>query len=269
MFSLAQQPMNPRPNGLEIALHSGTFVLAALAVWMLTIGLLPTADVVTRSILASLIAGLAANILLTRKFGTGRLADFGLGWTPASGRHGILGVLLGAGAPCAVVFGAVAAGQAHWEPAEPGNIAWFTAVLLMGAAGEELLFRGYGFQFLVRPWPAATIAGTGALFGLTHLLLNQNIQLIGTFNTALWGALLGFAFYRTNSLWLPIGIHYGWNLALVLLGASLSGTTIEATGVQLRWTASDLWSGGNYGPEGGLLTTVAGVAVFLIVRRMR
>ena len=241
----------------------------SVAIWILTAGMLSGLDPVSRSVAASLIGGLAANLVVTRKFGSGRPADFGLGWTAASARQLSLGLLLGIGALSTIVIAAMAAGWAHWEPSEPGNIPWIVAALLAGAAGEELLFRGYGFQFLARSWPTGTIAASGALFGLTHLLLNQNIQLVGTLNTALWGALFAYAYCRTGSLWLPIGVHYGWNLATVLLGASLSGTTIMATGVELHWSAGELWSGGAYGPEGGLLATAAAAVVFLIVRRVR
>lgn len=261
--------MTTRPDRLNVLLHSGTFAAVAIVLWIFLAGMLTPLDPVTRSVTSSLVAGLAANLVITRKLASGTLADFGLNWTPSSARHALYGLLLGGGSFGAIVGGAMAAGWANWEPAPAGNLLWIAAALLAGAAGEELLFRGYGFQFLANTWPTATVAASGALFGLTHLLLNAHIQAIGTLNTALWGALLGYAYCRTRSLWLPIGVHYGWNLATVLLGANLSGTTIEATGVQLRWSADELWSGGAYGPEGGLLATAAGVAVLLIVRRVR
>ena len=79
----------------------------------------------------------------------------------------------------------------------------------------------------------------------------------------LWGAILGYACVRTKALWMPIGLHFGWNLAFPLLGADLSGFTMRLTGYALLWTGSSLWSGGDYGPEGGILTTVAAACVAL------
>jgi membrane protease YdiL (CAAX protease family) len=270
MISPRQQPaatvlMTRTPDRFDVLLNAGSFVLVAVVLWLLVMNLLPPSDIVYRSVTASLVAGIGANLFSARKFDS----DIGLRWSRAAGRQAIVGLLLGGGAMAAIVFGAMAAGWASWGPAETGKVTVIAVLLLMGAVGEELLFRGYGFQFLARSWPDATIVTTGLLFGLTHVLLNQNIQWIGAFNTALWGALLGYAFCRANSLWLPIGIHYGWNLFQVLLGASLSGTTIRATGVELHWSAGELWSGGAYGPEGGLLTTAAGVVVLLILRRVR
>jgi hypothetical protein len=85
----------------------------------------------------------------------------------------------------------------------------------------------------------------------------------------LWGCLLGYSYTRARSLWLPSGVHYGWNLALALFTSNLSGTTIRATAWDLHWSAGELWSGGAYGLEGGLLATLVAVPVFLLVRRVR
>jgi uncharacterized protein len=257
------------PDRFDILLKLGGFLIVAVVLWVLILGLVPTNDGVLRSVTASLLAGLIANFLSSRWFGSGSARDFGLAWSVSAAKQTALGWLLGFGALAAILGGAWISGTASWSPDERGNLAVLTIALLAGAAGEELLFRGYAFQFLAESWPVQTIVGSGALFGLTHVLLNENIQWLGAINTALWGALLGFAYWRTRALWLPIGIHFGWNLAQVLAGVSLSGTTIRATGVRLEWTASDLWSGGAYGPEGGLWTTIAGGALLLILRRVR
>jgi hypothetical protein len=78
--------------------------------------------------------------------------------------------------------------------------------------------------------------------------------------------LLGYAFLRSRDLWLPIGLHYGWNVALPLFGASLSGLTIEVTRYLYKWDLGSLWSGGDYGPEGGLLTTLIVLILFPVLR---
>ena len=82
------------------------------------------------------------------------------------------------------------------------------------------------------------------------------------------GVLLGYAYLRTRTLWLPIGLHFGWNLAQPLLGVHLSGFTIGMTGYELRWRTGLLWSGGSYGLEGGLFTTVMVIALFFALPRL-
>jgi membrane protease YdiL (CAAX protease family) len=162
-------------------------------------------------------------------------------------------------------------GAAHFvpnpeAPLDFGSMFFVAVVLLFGAIGEELLFHGYGFQVLVRALgPFATILPTGFLFALAHSS-NQNFGgFLGwpLLNTGLWGVVLGYAVVRAGDLWLPIGLHFGWNVVLPFFGVNLSGFKMGVTGYALKWTAGDLWSGGEYGPEASVLTTV--VTILLIV----
>lgn len=254
----------PKPDVLDIALRVGGFAAAGCLVLIVTSanGL----DNFTRSALATFAAGFAANFLAVSKFERRRFSDFWLGWPP----NGLLpGFLLGTIALMAVVGSGVAAGWAAYVPAPADrSLIALIALVFAGALGEEMLFRGYAFQYLSQSWSAPTIIVAGVLFGVVHLA-NDNVQPIGAANTALWGCLLGYACVRGRSLWLPTGIHFGWNLALTLFTSNLSGLTIRATGWDLKWSGSEWWSGGSYGVEGGLLTTLAALPVFLLVRRMR
>jgi len=139
--------------------------------------------------------------------------------------------------------------------------------LWFAAAGEELIFRGYAFQLLVEKMgPFATVLPAGVIFGLAHGT-NPHASLLGVANTMLWGILLGYAFVRSHDLWLPIGLHFGWNAVLPLFGVNLSGLTIEVTRYFYRWDLLPLWSGGDYGPEGGLLTTIFALALLYMLHR--
>jgi membrane protease YdiL (CAAX protease family) len=130
-----------------------------------------------------------------------------------------------------------------------------------------MMFRGYAFQLLVEKIGAyATVLPVGVIFGLAHSG-NPNVTQLGVLNTILWGILLGFAFLRSHDLWLPIGLHYGWNAVLPLFGVNLSGLTIEVTRYFYRWDLTSLWSGGDYGPEGGLLATIFCIALFFALAR--
>ena len=63
-----------------------------------------------------------------------------------------------------------------------------TAMLACGAAGEELLFRGYGFQIMLAEiGPFATILPVSVLFALLHGA-NPNANWYGIANTAGFGA---------------------------------------------------------------------------------
>ncbi len=213
-----------------------------------------------------------ANAIPLRIYERGRLADVGLGWTSGSLRNVSLGILGGVGAALCVLILPILTRAAEVEPqpnakTQWASLAFLTIVLLFGAVGEELLFRGYAFQVLVASiGPFATILPVSVLFGLAHLN-NQNVSLLGIVNTILWGVLLGCAFLRSGDLWLPIGLHFGWNWTLPLLGGNLSGFTMGTTGYFLHWKAGELWSGGAYGPEGGLPTTAIVLVLFVYLLR--
>jgi membrane protease YdiL (CAAX protease family) len=164
----------------------------------------------------------------------------------------------------------LAAGAAHFAriPEEQPTIwaALFLAVFLFaGSAAEEILFRGFGFQTLLANFGIwAAIVPVAVLFGLLHLG-NPGATWLGIVNTMGFGAVFGYAFIRSRDLWLPIGLHFGWNLTLPLFGVNVSGLRMDVTGYEMSWTAGALWSGGAYGPEASVLTSVVVVLLFLYV----
>lgn len=230
--------------------------------------LLPMVGYVAAAALSTFGAAAIANSVAIAAYERGGLADVGLGWGAASKRNLALGLAGGIGAAVVVLAPPLILGLAHWEPAGEGwgglgSILFVSLLLLFGAIGEELLFRGYGFQVLLGTVGRfATILPMAALFGVAHAN-NQNASTAGIVNTVLWGLLFCFAFLKSRDLWLPIGIHYGWNVTLPLFGANLSGFTMKVTGYSMRWSIGDVWSGGEYGPEAGVLTT--GVVLLLFV----
>jgi len=217
--------------------------------------------------LANFAAAAIATTVALRIYERARIEDIGLGWNSASQRNLALGLLGGVIGGLLVTLPAVLFHAASFVPAQtPGNwrsVVFVAVILLFGAMGEEIMFRGYAFQVLLTETGIfATILPVSLIFSLMHGL-NPGINPLGFINTFLWGVLLGFSFLRSGDLWLPIGLHYGWNMALPLLGANLSGIFADGIGVPwaLKWNAGWLWSGGEYGPEGGILTTIAVIVI--------
>jgi membrane protease YdiL (CAAX protease family) len=220
-----------------------------------------------------LITGLTANALCLRIFESRPLVDCGLWLNNCTGRNLLLGLGGGAGAAAIVLLPPVVSGAAHFvslpaEPATAGGVAFLIAMLAAGSIGEELLFRGYGLQMLIAavgPW--ATILPLGVLFGALHYG-NPGATFLSSAITAGFGVLFGYAYLRSHDLWLPIGLHFGWNFTLPLFGVNMSGLRIRVTGYEMTWSAGTLWSGGEYGPEASILTLAVLVLLFLYIRRM-
>jgi len=257
-----------------LILRVGLFVLIgwlSLQIFGVTLFWLTGSKVITAT-MATFAAAALANAITVRIYERGQLSAIGLGWAKTSSREFLLGLGSGAGAACAVLLLPISTGAAFFAsvPASEhvlASLAFLLFVLLFAAFGEEMLFHGYAFQLLIRRLGAfATILPAAVLFGLAHLG-NENSSWLGIGNTMLFGILFGYACLRTGALWLPIGLHFGWNVVLPLFGANLSGFTMGVTGYELRWKTTDLVSGGAYGPEGSLLTTAIVVALFFVVHR--
>ena len=222
------------------------------------------------SVAGTLVIALVGNVLALRFFTHLRLVDLGMAWHRASMDNVLLGIAGGSGAACLVLAPALIFGEAHLSTAaqeQPafGTLVFVIFLLAFGAMGEELMMRGYGFQILlahVGAW--ATIIPCGVLFALLHTA-NPNASWLGMANTAGFGVLFGYAFVRSRDLWLPAGLHFGWNITLPLFGANVSGLRMNVTGRDMVWTAGNLWSGGAYGPEASLLTSIVMVALAVYI----
>jgi membrane protease YdiL (CAAX protease family) len=208
--------------------------------------------------LTGLLAAIFANWLTLRIYVHRPLVDVGLWANRASAENLGWGLLGGIGAACVVLGPPLLIGAAHLVrlPEDPtaGMRLFVAAGLACGAIGEELLFRGYGFQALVAGLgPYATVVPVGVLFALAHTN-NLAASWLSTAITAGFGVVFGYAYLRSRDLWLPVGLHFGWNFTLALFGVNISGNTIRVTGYEMSWTAGSLWSGGEYGPEASVLT---------------
>jgi membrane protease YdiL (CAAX protease family) len=126
---------------------------------------------------------------------------------------------------------------------------------LVGFA-EEVLVRGYAFQVLRTQGGVVTaLLLTSGLFSLMHAM-NPGIGWIGFLNIFLAGIWLGAARVTSGSLWLPVGMHIGWNFFLgPVFGFPVSGI-IERSVLITRPAGADWITGGAFGPEGGVLATI-------------
>jgi membrane protease YdiL (CAAX protease family) len=267
-------PVNTGDSKLGVLLRIGFFVFTVfLAVRFLIPLLYLFFGLQIAGTIGLAAAGLAANLLTMAIFDRRPFADIGLRLASSSAAHLSLGVLLGGGAAALLLFAPILGGAGHLVPRPHSSFTWlslafYLITIFFAAAGEEMIFRGYAFQYLIEKiGPFASVLPVGVIFGLVHTS-NPHASLLGVVNTVLWGILLGFAFLRSHDLWLPIGMHFGWNAVMPLFGVNLSGLTIEVTRYFYQWDLSPLWSGGAYGPEGGLLTTIFAIVLFFVLFRM-
>jgi uncharacterized protein len=150
------------------------------------------------------------------------------------------------------------------------NIILSVPYYILVGFNEEILFRGFIFQKLME--------GTGkyfavlffsVLFGFSHYF-NPHIDEFSTFNIVLAGILFSIAYIRTNSLWLPISMHFSWNFVEgMVYGFPVSGRISMQSYLMFNSTGPEWITGGYFGPEGGILTTflLAIFSVFILLNK--
>ena len=142
------------------------------------------------------------------------------------------------------------------------------------AVTEELIFRGVLFRIAeerIGTWMALVL--TSVLFGLYHML-NPDATLWGAVAIAIEaGGTLGAAYAATRNLWVPIGLHFGWNFAEAgIFGTEVSGNGKNDGLLHSVTSGSGAITGGTFGPEASPYAVVLGMlltAVFLWVARRR
>jgi len=163
----------------------------------------------------------------------------------------------------------------------PGTQAFLPAILgaLLGfvAVGlyEELLSRGYQLRNLAEGLNGRLLGERGAVvlawllsssfFGILHAG-NPNATPVSTANLVVAGLFLGLGYTLTGELAIPIGLHIGWNFCQGnVFGFPVSGTQAGATIIAVAQGGPELWTGGAFGPEAGLIGLAAILAGSVLI----
>ncbi|SHM50840.1 CPBP family intramembrane glutamic endopeptidase [Cryptosporangium aurantiacum] len=189
---------------------------------------------------------------------------------PGAARRVGSGVLLGVGLFTLVM--ALIALFGGWDGAEGGSIGGFAVtfgVMACIAVNEELLIRGVVVRIMSERFGGwVALAVSSLVFGAMHLL-NEDATLWGALAIALTGGLLlGAAYLASGSLWLPIGVHFGWNVTQAgVFGVATSGTEQSDSLLHTTLSGSVALTGGEFGPEASVVTVlVAAVPTALLLR---
>ena len=145
-------------------------------------------------------------------------------------------------------------GGLTWIRAQPGGARLLAQPfgLLLGAWGEEVVFRGFWFSVLASRFSVPLAVLISALvFALLHGF-NPGWSLPAGFGVFLAGVVLALARHRTRGLAWPIGFHWGWNVMQgLVLGLPVSGLSLQAPWQGVAHGPT-WWTGGTFGPEAGM-----------------
>jgi membrane protease YdiL (CAAX protease family) len=177
------------------------------------------------------------------------------------------GTLLGVGLFAAVILTiALLGGYQVLGWGSPAGAIALVGIMAAAAVTEELLFRGILFR-IVEQWAGTWIALvlTATLFGLSHLF-NPHATVWGALAIAIEaGAMLAAAYAATRTLWVPIGLHFGWNYAAsAVFGTEVSGNNTPDGLLHAVMNGPTALTGGDFGPEASVYAVLFGAALTVV-----
>lgn len=137
-------------------------------------------------------------------------------------------------------------------------IVWCTAFF------EEVIFRYYLLDYLKKKIHVGwALLISSAIFAICHLG-NPHVSSMAVGSHFVGGLVYGIAYLKTNSIFYPIGLHFGWNLTQHLFSLPMSGI-VKLGLFKIQLPDSVPLYGGNYGLEGGALSLIVRSCILLIV----
>ncbi len=189
----------------------------------------------------------------TREIGLG----LSVGWALA-----VVGVI-----PLTVVGGIAmrfATGRYAW-----GWLVADAAFFGMLALGEEVAFRGYGFQRLAQALGSTGAVIIFAFFSATVQMLRPGSSSASFAVSFALCLVLSAAYLRTRALWVSWGINFGWKAGRALLfGLAIGGNVSHSPVVQGDPMGPFWLTGGGFGLDGTWLTFFILVAALPVLYRV-
>lgn len=155
---------------------------------------------------------------------------------------------------------------------EEGHLAFLSIMIILAwviqGASEELFLRGFMFQAITARYDTYKgIVIPAIVFAVLHLG-NNGINSMSLINILLCGLALMLFVLKDANLWGACGFHTAWNLLQGnVFGIAVSGNTMPISLFKTTITEDTIWSGGTFGLEGSLLTTVFFIILSVIFIR--
>jgi membrane protease YdiL (CAAX protease family) len=213
-----------------------------------------------------LVAYLAAARLIERRAPTELSLRHAL---PALGAGLLVGVALFA-LVMAVLWIAGAYRPQGWNSVEGLGLA--AMFWLAVGVREEIFYRGLLFRLcsrVVGTWGALLLSA--AIFAAMHLA-SPGWTLAGLVSIVVAGVMFAAAYAATGRLWLPIGLHTGWNFTQgSVFGLLVSGNDTGSGLIAGTLQGPDVLTGGPFGPEATIVTVIVigATAAYLLWRMVK
>ncbi|MEZ4945421.1 MAG: CPBP family intramembrane glutamic endopeptidase [Cyclobacteriaceae bacterium] len=205
-------------------------------------------------------------------------SEYGLKCTNKTFLYSVVGILIGAISVGLLLgvgyFTGTLAISKHIGTPDGQLLLLFGLKMFFVAIIEESLYRGYLFTNFYETFQSkgnsnnrfAFIAAVGVsstLFGLAHFSTN-NASVISIGFLIINGIVWCIPFIITNNLGLSIGMHFSWNFFQSFFGFTMSGNKASDSLLIIKNIGHPIWTGGDYGPEAGLLGLLGFLSMLLL-----
>ncbi|MBN1536934.1 MAG: CPBP family intramembrane metalloprotease [Anaerolineales bacterium] len=134
------------------------------------------------------------------------------------------------------------------------DIVYMLGIFILVGWQEELSSRGYQLQNLAQGlnlfWGVIL---SSAVFAILHLS-NPSVSFMAVIGLFISGLFLAYGYVTTRLLWLPIGLHIGWNFFEgTVFGFEVSGVVGWPRLIYQTVEGNPLFTGGKFGPEAGIV----------------
>ena len=194
---------------------------------------------------------------------------FRSGWTREAGA----GIAVGWGAVVVCVLAMVVIGGiAVVVNLQPSAIPWLVAdaaYFSLLALGEEVAFRGYGFQRF-----SAVVGSSGAAFGFALFYAIIHALQPGSTNASIaisvvFSFLLTTAYLRSRALWMSWGLNLAWKASQALIfGLPVAGVSSHSPLIEGNPMGPFWLTGGGFGLDASWFACIVLLAAFPIVYRL-
>ncbi len=241
-----------------------TLTLGALLLYRGKLGIIITS--ISPAIMIELVSILSATYLARRFLDYRSFSSLGLQIDRSTVADLIVGFLIPGLMMALIYLIEYTAGWTHfqgwsWQTVGMGQsviglLGGLSAFILVGVS-EEIISRGYHLQNLLDGlnihW---ALFISSSVFAAMHFY-NPSSSLMSTLGLMAAGYFLAYGWVRTHRLWLPIGLHIGWNFFEGnVFGFQVSG--LDTFRLLLHTPSGpEYMTGGTFGPEAGLIALPA------------
>ncbi|GKX31429.1 hypothetical protein SH1V18_39090 [Vallitalea longa] len=197
--------------------------------------------------------------------------NYGIIISKKSFKHFLIGLLLGALAIIIIAMILFATNNAELiyrinKPKFTIEALYALIIFILVGIDEEVLIRGYVVHTLGRYNNKYVIYIIPAIiFSVLHLS-NPSVSVIGLINIVIIGVLFTYMTLKTKNILMATGFHITWNFFQGgLFGFNVSGTTMWDSIYPVRIINNNILTGGDFGLEGGILTTLLAFIIILVV----